>query len=324
MPDVQLAPGRAFANLSGGRTLFPGQTATVALDDTNQQLVAAGVLVVTDPAAAGPSLPGEFAFRLGLSSAAVGNLAAAGEVVGPIDVRGMGSLGVEAVAAATASLTFVVEVSYDGPGGPWRTLQGARPDTGAIVTGGVVVSGTGSFPVEYGLPPHAAAARVRCSLRTSGQVAVRAQASSQQVEPVVAIGNTPLQVAGLNPSANKIGFVGAEGIWSTHTTTAVATYTSTGMDLAGVASSSAPVATTRLGGFRAMAWADQAFTLALEVSVDDTTYRRVKQVASASPAAGANYAELIQPPIARYARLVVAATGTTPTALLVASARMAA
>ena len=50
---------------------------------------------------------------------------------------------------------------------------------------------------------------------------------------------------------------------------------------------------------------DVTFTLALEVSRDNTTWRRVKAIASATVTGGGHYAEIVHRPSWRYWRLLV-------------------
>lgn len=108
---------------------------------------------------------------------------------------------------------------------------------------------------------------------------------------------------------SRVGFIGAAGQWYDDSTTvlaAAATFTGASRDLAAVATATSfNSSSTFAEEFRLSAESDQAFTLALEVSRDSTTWRRVKAVASAAVTGGGQYAEIVHRPSWRYARVVV-------------------
>lgn len=108
-------------------------------------------------------------------------------------------------------------------------------------------------------------------------------------------------------STNRTGFVAASGIWYDDSTTvlaALATFTGTARDLTVAATGvSFGNAGTMGQKFRASAESDVSGTLFLEVSRDNTTWRRIKTVATAAVTGGGQYAEIIHEPSWRYARV---------------------
>lgn len=105
----------------------------------------------------------------------------------------------------------------------------------------------------------------------------------------------------------RMGYVGAAGIWYDDSSTALiaaATFTGTSRDLTGVAASTAfNVATSYAAKLTVSAESDVTGTLWLEVSRDNTNWRRVKSVATAAVTGGGFYAEIDHVPSWRYARV---------------------
>lgn len=116
--------------------------------------------------------------------------------------------------------------------------------------------------------------------------------------------NTPTLAAG----TNRAGFVAGAGIWYDDTSTALGangTFTGTSRDATLTASASAFAnAATYAQEVTASAEQDVSFTLALEVSRDNTAWRRVKSVASAAVSGGGHYAEIVHRPSWRYWRVL--------------------
>lgn len=131
----------------------------------------------------------------------------------------------------------------------------------------------------------------------------------------------------LQTSANRIGSVTAQAIWqqiSVAGQAAAATVVGTARDLHGSAANAASSSASYFKEYRAVAWADQPGTLAIEVSTDNVTWRRVRQVATTAVSAGNNVAEIVMPPVVRYARTVFVNGGTISTAFLLADAYVSA
>jgi uncharacterized protein YPO0396 len=83
-----------------------------------------------------------------------------------------------------------------------------------------------------------------------------------------------------------------------------ASFTGTSRDLTVTATATAMAnAATYVKELRASAESDQTGTLWLEVSRDNTNWRRVKSVATAAITGGGQYAEIVHRPSWRYARV---------------------
>lgn len=113
--------------------------------------------------------------------------------------------------------------------------------------------------------------------------------------------------ATLIASTVRAAFVAASGIWFDDTSTALGangTFTGASRDLTVTATAAAWAnAATYAHELRASAESDQAGTLWLEVSRDNTNWRRVKAVPTAAVAGGGQYAEIVHRPSWRYARV---------------------
>ena len=107
----------------------------------------------------------------------------------------------------------------------------------------------------------------------------------------------------------RVGFEAAAGIWYDDTSTALgaaASFTGTSRDATVTATATAWAnAATYAQEIVLSAEQDVSFTLALEVSRDNTNWRRVKAVASAAVTGGGQYSEIVHRPSWRYWRLVV-------------------
>jgi hypothetical protein len=111
----------------------------------------------------------------------------------------------------------------------------------------------------------------------------------------------------LGSGTNRAGFIGAAGIWyddSSTNLTANAIFTGTSRDLTVSASGAAfSNAATYAQEFVASAESDVTGTLWIEVSRDNTNWRRVKSVATAAVTGGGQYAEIVHRPSWRYVRV---------------------
>lgn len=115
--------------------------------------------------------------------------------------------------------------------------------------------------------------------------------------------NTPTLAAGVNRAA----FIAAAGIWFDDSSTnlaGAATFTGTSRDLTVTATATAMAnAATYAQELRVSAESDVTGTLWLEVSRDNTNWRRVKSVATAAVTDGGFAAEIVHRPSWRYARV---------------------
>jgi hypothetical protein len=115
--------------------------------------------------------------------------------------------------------------------------------------------------------------------------------------------NTPTLAAG----TNRAGFIAAAGIWfddSATTLAANATFTGTSRDLTVTATATAFAnAATYAQEFVVSAESDVSGTLWIEVSRDNTNWRRAKSVPTAAVTGGGQYAEIVHRPSWRYIRV---------------------
>jgi len=124
----------------------------------------------------------------------------------------------------------------------------------------------------------------------------------QGTTPVSLATNTPTLAAG----TNRVGATQAGAIWFDDSSTVLAsgaTFTGTSRDASGTATATAIAsASSYFAKVCISAESDQVGTLWLEVSRDNTNWRRAKSVATAAVTGGGQYAEIIHEPSWRYWR----------------------
>ena len=161
------------------------------------------------------------------------------------------------------------------------------------------------------IPRMARYLRLRLSTATTaGTTTIHVASSPNDVSPFLAtqpVSGTVSANSTAVASNVRMGFVGSAGIWYDDSSTALgaaATFTGTSRDLTGVATATAfNVATTYAQELVVSAESDVTGTLWLEVSRDNTNWRRVKSVATAAVTGGGFYAEIVHRPSWRYARV---------------------
>lgn len=144
---------------------------------------------------------------------------------------------------------------------------------------------------------------------TAGTTTLNVQGTQQP--PQMFLGTQPVSIATNTPtlttSSNRIGFTAASGIWyddSATTLAANATFTGTSRDATVTATATTFAnAGTYAQEVRLSAESDVTGTLWLEVSRDNTNWRRVKSVATAAVTGGGQYAEIVHRPSWRYWRV---------------------
>lgn len=155
--------------------------------------------------------------------------------------------------------------------------------------------------------------RVRCTARTSGTQSWRFVLGTYATEPIPAAQVSATQpvsgsvTATLAAAAVRAGFLAAAGIWYDDSATNLAgnaTFTGTSRDLTVTATATAFAnAATYAKELRVSAESDVTGTLWLEVSRDNTNWRRIKSVATSAVTGGGFYAEIVHQPSWRYARV---------------------
>ena len=155
--------------------------------------------------------------------------------------------------------------------------------------------------------------RVRATARASGTQSWRFVQGTYATEPIPAAQASATQpvsgsvTATLAAAAVRIGTVSTSGIWyddSASTLAGAATFTGTSRDVTGTATATAwTVAGAYTQEAVVSAESDVTGTLWLEVSRDNTNWRRVKSVATTAVTGGGFYAEIIHRPSWRYLRV---------------------
>ncbi|OXE37448.1 MAG: hypothetical protein CGW95_01475 [Phenylobacterium zucineum] len=174
------------------------------------------------------------------------------------------------VLSGTFSATMIFEGTVDGTN--WFPIQAARADVNSSVTTAGLALAFTAQAFGYKLDLNGVTqVRVRCTAFTSGTVNVAIAPSPHSMEsaPFVATISTLTRQSGFTDSSTVLA--------------ASATFTGTGRATTGA----------NYVKFNAVAFADQAGTLAIDLSVDSgTTYRQIASVAVA-----ANVAQVLSVPM---------------------------
>lgn len=210
---------------------------------------------------------------------------------------------------STVNVTF--EGSLEATGDTnWFGVQAVRSNANTIET----ATGNLSAQPVYGWELSVNALRrlrVRCTARTSGTQSWRFVQGTYATEPIPAA-----QVSATQPVSGTVtagagtaraGFIAGAGIWYDDSAVALAanaTFTGTSRDLTVTATATAMAnAATYNKEVRVSAESDQAGTLWVEFSRDNTNWRRAKSAATAAVTGGAQFAEIVFRPSWRYMRV---------------------
>ena len=199
--------------------------------------------------------------------------------------------------------------STTGTDGNWYGVQVARTNANTAETATGVLAATPAYAWEVSVNAYKWI-RVRATAHTSGTAAYIIVPGSYATEPVPIIQVTGTQpVSGtvaLGAATTRVGFAASSGIWYDDSSTVLAgaaSFTGTSRDATVTATATAFAnAATYAKEVRASAESDQSGTLWLEVSRDNTNWRRVKSVATAAVTGGGQYAEIVHRPSWRYWR----------------------
>jgi hypothetical protein len=238
--------------------------------------------------------------------------AAAGQVA--INVSSVSNLMLQMfVPSAVAGHNCIFEGSLNstnGVDGNWITLQAARTNANTVETATGALSATPAYGWEISVNGMNWA-RVRATAHTSGSARWLLQAAPYATEPIPIAQITGTQPVSFTQPAlvagtARVGFVAGAGIWYDDSTTvlaASATFTGTSRDATVTATATAfGNAGTYAEEIRTSAESDQSGTLFLEVSRDNTTWRRIKTAPTVAVTGGGQYAEIIHSPSWRYWR----------------------
>ena len=192
----------------------------------------------------------------------------------------------------------------------WFGIQAIRSNANTIETTTGALSAAPAYAWEMSVNG-LKRVRVRCTARTSGTQSWRFVLGTYATEPIPGAQVSATQPVSGTVTAGagtaRVGFIAGAGIWyddSAVALAAAASFTGTSRDLTVTATATAFAnAATYAKELRVSAESDQSGTLWLEVSRDNTNWRRVKSVATAAVAGGGQYAEIIHRPSWRYARV---------------------
>lgn len=202
--------------------------------------------------------------------------------------------------------------STNGTDGNWFAIQVIRSNANTIELTTGVLAATPAYAWEASVNG-LSFIRVRATAHTSGTATWKFQRGSYATEPIPAAqisGTQPVSgsvTATLAASTVRAGFLATAGIWYDDSATTLAgnaTFTGTSRDLTVTATATAFAnAATYAKELRVSAESDVTGTLWLEVSRDNTNWRRVKSVATSAVTGGGFYAEIVHQPSWRYARV---------------------
>lgn len=232
---------------------------------------------------------------------------------------------------STVNVTFEGSLdSTNGTDGTWFTVQAIRSNANTIETATGNLSAAPAYAWELsvnGLKWF----RVRATAYTSGTQTWTMVPGTYATEPIPGAqisGTQPVSgTVSMGAATARAGFVAQAGIWYDDTSAALgsnATFTGTSRDATVTATATAMAnAATYAQEIRVSAEADVSGTLWLEVSRDNTNWRRAKSVPTAAVTGGGQYAEIVHRPSWRYWRAGFTNGATAQARLAVGSIAMA-
>lgn len=192
----------------------------------------------------------------------------------------------------------------------WFGIQAIRSNANTIETTTGALSAAPAYAWEMSVNG-LKRVRVRCTARTSGTQSWRFVLGTYATEPIPGAQVSATQPVSGTVTAGagtaRVGFAAGAGIWWDDSATALgasASFTGTSRDLTVTATATAFAnAATYAKELRLSAESDVTGTLWLEVSRDNTNWRRIKSVATDAVTGGGFYAEIVHRPSWRYARV---------------------
>jgi hypothetical protein len=201
--------------------------------------------------------------------------------------------------------------STNGTDGAWFAVQAIRSNANTIETTTGVLAAAPAYAWELSVNA-LKWFRIRATAWTSGTQVWTLVPGTYATEPIPGAQVSATQpvsgsvTATLAAAATRVGFVAGAGIWyddSAVVLAGAATFTGTSRDATVTATATAFAnAATYAMEVRVSAESDQSGTLWLEVSRDNTNWRRAKSVATAAITGGGQYAEIVHRPSWRYWR----------------------
>lgn len=178
------------------------------------------------------------------------------------------------------------------------------PLTDAQIRATALPVSAASLPLPAGAATETTLAAVNTKTPALGQALMAAS-----VPVAIASNQSAVAVSGtvaLGAAVTRVGFVAASGVWYDDSSTvlaAAATFTGTARDATLTATATTFASSTTFAQeVRIAAESDQSGTLWLEISRDNTTWRRLRSVATTAVTGGGQAAEIIYRPSWRYWR----------------------
>ena len=243
----------------------------------------------------------------------VGNVTSATSTV-PMNTERFSNLMIHCTGTfAGANCTFEGSLnSTNGTDGNWFAVQAIRSNANTIETATGVLAAAPVYAWELSVNA-LKYFRIRATAWTSGTQVWTMIPGTYATEPIPGAqisGTQPVSgsvTATLAASVVRAGFVAGAGIWyddSAVVLAGAATFTGTSRDLTVTATATAFAnAATYAMEARISAESDQAGTLWIEASRDNTNWRRIKSVATAAVTGGGQFAEIIHRASWRYMRV---------------------
>lgn len=232
------------------------------------------------------------------------------------DVTRASNVQIHMVATSLVGHNVTFEGSIDstnGTDGTWFAIQLVRSNANTIELTTGVLAATPAYAWE-GSVNGLSFIRVRATAHTSGTALWKFQRGSYATEPIPAAqisGTQPVSLAALPALVTgnaRVGHTAASGVWYDDSSTTLAgatTFTGTSRDITG-----GTAAGSFFGGPTDVsqevvvgAESDVIGTLWLEVSRDNTNWRRIKSIATSAVTGGGFYAEIVHRPSWRYLRV---------------------
>ena len=214
------------------------------------------------------------------------------------------SVCIDAAAVFSATVQFRYTTKVSPTSSDWITVLMPRQDVTYAVSNVALSAGV---TVEGPIPSGATYVQVYVLAYTSGTVT-----GVMAISPRVA--TTPSVIwAAPYPSNSTIGFIRSAGTWYDDTSAALtsgSTFTSTSRDIPATASASTFTGVTAAKEFRVLVEQDVTFTLQIQASRDNSTFRIVESITAASVPGGGFVASASIAPAWRYYRYAIVNGGT--------------
>lgn len=249
----------------------------------------------------------QYVKQLPTLSAAI-NLNTAGQSVQLAVADGYNSWSITLDTASLTGAVFSFQFTKDS-GSNWYPCLMQSQNTSTPPVSGVSSAGA---TFEGPIPNGATHVRFYISTLTSGTVVGTVRASPRVMSP--ALQSSVFIAQGLPVGNNRLGFIAGSGIWYDDTSTALtasSTFTSTARDVtANNAGNTFSSAGTYAKEFRVLAEQDVAFTLQIQASRDNSTFRVVESITATNISGGGYVAEASVAPKWRYYRYAIVNGGS--------------